>query len=379
MPRMPLTARQLNRATLARQLLLRREPLGVVDAVRRIVAIQAQEPASPYIALWSRVAGFDPAELDAAFASHSVVKASLIRITLHAVHADDYPVFHNAMAALLRASRLQDARFEPSGLSIADVDRLLPDFIRSVTRPHTVAELEARLVEQLGEPRERLWWALRTLAPLMHVPTGGPWSFGPRASFVAHPTILPPERQDESIRWLVRRYLEGFGPASVQDVAQFTRLRVAAIRDAIRGLGGELVTLDGPDGAELFDVPGGLRPPEDAAAPPRLLPMWDSALLAYADRSRVIAPDDRKIVIRQNGDLLPTLLVDGYVAGVWRPVEGGIEATALRPLPDDAWEGIAAEARSLVAFLAGRDPKVYRRYNHWWRTLPSADVRVLPG
>jgi hypothetical protein len=376
---MRLTPRQLNRATLARQLLLRREPLDVVDAVRRIVAIQAQEPASPYIALWNRIAGFDPAELDAAFADHSVVKASLIRITLHAVHADDYPVFHNAMAPSLRASRLTDTRFEPSGLSIADVDRLLPDFIRSVTRPHTVAELEARLVEQLGEPRERLWWALRTLAPLMHVPTGGPWSFGPRASFVAPPTILPPERHGASVRWLVRRYLEGFGPAAVRDVAQFTVLRVPVVREAIRELGDELVRLDGPDGAELYDVPGGLLPSEDAAAPPRLLPMWDSVLLAYADRSRMIAPDDRKIVIRQNGDVLPTLLVDGHVAGVWRPVEDGVEVSAFRALSDDAWEGITTEARSLVAFLAGRDPKVYRRYAHWWKTLPNTEVRVLPG
>lgn len=376
---MPLTARQLNRATLARQLLLRREPLDVVDAVRRIVAIQAQEPASPYIGLWNRIAGFDPAELDAAFADHAVVRASLIRITLHAVHADDYPVFHNAMAPSLRASRLNDARFEPSGLSVADVDRLLPGFIRSVTRPHTVAELEARLVEQLGEPRERLWWALRTFAPLMHVPTGGPWSFGPRASFVAPQTILSPERQVESVGWLVRRYLEGFGPASIRDVAQFTILRLPVVRDAIRALGDELVRLDGPDGAELFDVPGGLLPPEDVAAPPRLLPMWDSVLLAYADRSRVIPPDDRKVVIRQNGDVLPTLLVDGYVAGVWRPVDGGIEASAFRRLSDEAWDGLAAEARSLVGFLAGRDPRVYRRYAHWWKTLPSADVRVLPG
>jgi Winged helix DNA-binding domain len=107
--------------------------------------------------------------------------------------------------------------------------------------------------------------------------------------------------------------------------------------------------------------------------------MWESILLAYADRSRVISPELRKLVIRQNGDVLPTLLVDGFVAGVWRPVEGGIEATAFRPLSDEAWTGLNAEARALVAFLAGRDPKVYRRYSHWWKTMPSAEVRVLPG
>jgi len=102
--------------------------------------------------------------------------------------------------------------------------------------------------------------------------------------------------------------------------------------------------------------------------------MWDNILLAYMDRSRVIPPDYRKLVTRMNGDVLPTLLVDGYVAGVWRPVEGGIEATAFHRLPDSAWEGLASEARSLVAFLAERAPDVYRRYDHWWAKLPSARI-----
>ena len=105
--------------------------------------------------------------------------------------------------------------------------------------------------------------------------------------------------------------------------------------------------------------------------------MWDSILLAYADRSRIIPPDYRPLVTRRNGDVLPTLLVDGYVAGVWRPVEDGIEATAFHRLADDAWEGLEAEARSLLALLAGREPTVYSRYAHWWNQLPGAEVRVL--
>jgi hypothetical protein len=108
--------------------------------------------------------------------------------------------------------------------------------------------------------------------------------------------------------------------------------------------------------------------------------MWDSVLLAYADRSRVIPPEYRAAVTRRNGDVLPTLLVDGYVAGVWRPVESGIEATAFHPLDDDTWAGLAEEAGALVAFLAGREPAVYRRYRHWWdKGLPAAETRVLPG
>lgn len=107
--------------------------------------------------------------------------------------------------------------------------------------------------------------------------------------------------------------------------------------------------------------------------------MWDSILLAYADRSRVIPSDYRRLVVQSNGDVLPTLLVDGYVARVWRPVEGGIEATAFHRLADEAWEGLAAEARALAALLADREPRVYRRYDRWWTALPKADVHVLPG
>ena len=148
---------------------------------------------------------------------------------------------------------------------------------------------------------------------------------------------------------------------------------------ALRDLAGKIEELEGPDGSTLFDVPEGQRPPEDTVAPPRLLPMWDSILLAYFDRSRVIPPDYRQVVIRRNGDVLPTLLIDGYVAGVWRPVEGGIEATAFHRLDDEAWEGLAAEAVALVAFLAGREPVVYGRYARWWSTLPRNEVRLLPA
>jgi Winged helix DNA-binding domain len=375
---MRLTARRLNRATLGRQLLLGREWLDAAEAVRRVVALQAQQPASPYIALWNRLAGFDPADLDAAFAGQAVVKATLIRITLHAVHADDYPAFHNAMLPSLRASRLTDRRYTSSGLTTADADALLPQLLELASRPRTKAEIEELLTARLGAPNPRAWWALRTFAPLLHAPTGGPWSFGARSSFVAAPSQLPPERQPESVRWLVRRYLEGFGPASVQDVAQFSLLRRPVVRDALDALGADVERLEGPDGAELFDVTGSPLPPEDTPAPPRLLPMWDSILLAYADRSRVVPPEHRRLVARNNGDVLPTLLVDGHVAGVWRPVEGGIEATAFHPLPEQAWTGLAAEAAALVAFLSDREPMVYRRYAHWWSALPSAEVRLLP-
>ncbi len=177
---MRLTARQLNRATLGRQLLLRREPLDAVEGVRRVVALQAQEPASPYVALWNRLAPFDPAELDAAFAAQAVVKAQLLRITLHAVAADDYPAFHEAMEPTLRGARLYDRRFRSEGVSIDDTMALVPDLLAFTTTPRTNREVEAWLEARFGEPKPRIWWALRQYGPFVHAASGGTWTFGPK-------------------------------------------------------------------------------------------------------------------------------------------------------------------------------------------------------
>ncbi|MBT2451295.1 AlkZ family DNA glycosylase [Streptomyces sp. ISL-43] len=382
---MRVTARELNRSTLARQLLLGREALGVTDGVRRVVALQAQQAASPYLALWNRLADFDPATLDAAFTGHEVVKSTLMRITLHAVHADDFPAFREAVQPGVRAARLGE-RFTVSGLTAEDADALVPELLAFADRPRTAAECQEWLERRLGAPpKPGAWWGLRQYAPLLHAPTAPPWSFGERPSYIASrygtTRAVPanPEASEESLRTLVVRYLEGFGPASAADVAQFSLVQRARVRKALRDaeLSGALQRLEGPAGEELFDVPGGPLPDGDTPAPPRLMAMWDSILLAYSDRGRVIPPRYRGLVTRVNGDTLATLLVDGYVAGVWRPAEGGVEATAFHPLPEEVWERIAAEARSLTAFLADRDPEVYRRYGHWWGKLPSAETRLL--
>ena len=375
-----LSPRQLNRATLARQLLLERAPLGVVEAVHRIGAVQAQEPASPYLALWNRVAGFEAAELDRAFAEGSIVKGTLMRVALHAVDAADYPAFHEAMQTTLRAARLHDRRFKRTGLSSADADALIPEVLAFAAEPRTNAEAEAWLDERLGEtPKPGVWWALRQYGPFLHAPTHGPWSFGPRPSSVGAPEPLRAgsPAPDEAMPMLIRRYLEAFGPASVQDIAQFGLIHVPLVRAGLASLADELIPPRGPNGTELFDVPGGPLPAEDLPAPPRLLGMWDSTLLAYRDRSRIIPPEYRRRVLQSNGDTLPALLVDGYVAGVWRPVDGGIEATAFHALPDEAWAGLEAEARTLLAFLRPREPIVYSRYARWWAALPAHAVRVL--
>ncbi|MFE4335917.1 winged helix DNA-binding domain-containing protein [Streptomyces sp. NPDC056831] len=375
-----ITARELNRASLSRQLLLERDQLTIPDAVRRVVALQAQHPASPYLALWNRVTGFAPAELDAAFAGRAVVKATLMRITLHAVHAEDYPVLRAAMQPTLYASRL-GFRFADAGLTPADADELVPELLAFARRPRTSAQMQAWVEKRLGvEKKDGAWWGLKAYTPLHHAPTDTPWSFGLRPSFVAAGTgPIPAGRavDPHALRTLILRYLAGFGPASVADVAQFAMVQRAPVREALRALDGAIEQLQGPDGGALFDLPAASRPPADTPAPPRLMAMWDSILLAYADRSRVIPPAYRPLVIRRNGDVLPTLLVDGYVAGVWRPVDGGIEATAFHSLSTATWDGLAAEAQSLRALLSDREVEVYSRYHHWWAKLPETEVRML--
>jgi winged helix DNA-binding protein len=374
-----LTARGLNRATLARQLLLEREPLDPVAAVRRVVALQAQEPASPYLALWNRVAGFDPEALHRAFNEQRIVKAQLFRITLHAVAADDYPAFHEAMQPTLRSARLNDRRFRSEGVSIEDTEALVPDLLEFTATPRTNADVEAWLEARFGAPKPRIWWALRQYGPFVHAAAGGAWTFAARPSYVGALEQGRPGDPDASVRHLVRRFLEGFGPATIQDIAQFSTILRPPIQAALRSLADGLVRHEGPNGETLMDVPDGVVPDDDVPAPPHLLGMWDSALLAYTDRTRIVPAEFRTLVMRKNGDVLPTLLVDGSVAGVWRPVDRGIEATAFRRLEADAWDGLEREARGLLAFLAERDPRPYGRYAHWWAELPRGDVRILDG
>ncbi|HEY5980295.1 MAG TPA: winged helix DNA-binding domain-containing protein [Microlunatus sp.] len=378
---MRLTERQLNRTLLRRQLLVEREPVGVVQAVRRLVGLQAQQAAAPYVALWNRIAGFDPAELDAAFAQHRIVKATLLRITLHAVAADDRPVFHRAMVPTLRAARLGDARFTRTGLTSAEADASVADLLTFLAEPRSNAEVDTFFVGRFPDlPETSPWWALRSYAPLIHAPGAHPWSFGHRPSYLAAPapsTASEAVDAEAAMVELARRYLASYGPATPADLAQFSTLYRPPAKQAFADLSDELVEHTGPDGKPILDLAGAVLAEEDLEAPPRLLGMWDNALLAHTDRGRLIPAEHRPTVIRRNGDVLPMLLVDGYVAGVWRPVERGIEATAFRRLPAAVWEGLAAEADSLTAMLADREPLVFGRYGHWWKTIDGAQVKVL--
>jgi hypothetical protein len=371
-----LSARDLNRATLARQLLLAREPLPAAEGVRRVLALQAQEPVGPYLALTARLEGFAPEDLDAAYAAGAVARSTLLRMTIHAVSAEDYPTLYGTMHKRLRGARLGDPRFTKTGVPAAAALEALPELLEHLTVPRSKDEIDDWLGERLGVRHERVFWALRSFAPFWHVPNGGPWSFARGHAFRAAPEPMR-EPWEEAAAAALRRYLRAFGPATVKDFARFTLLTREMAREAVAAAGDTIVGYEGPDGSELFDVPGAPLPDGDTPAPPRLLPMWDSALMAHEVPGRLLDDGLRPLVVKRNGDVLPTVLLDGRVAGVWRPAERGVEVSAFRKLTRDEWDGLAAEAERLAP-LAERGPLLHARFLNWWRGLEVAEVRLLP-
>lgn len=365
-----LSAAQLNRATLARQLLLGRSELPALDAIEQLAGLQAQEPASPYIALWARVRAFRGEELDQDFRDRRVVKATAMRVTLHALSAPDFAAFWPAIADTIGLFRQRSMSWPADAMPL---DELVAHALDYATEPRTnvqMRDFSARLARAEGD--REAWRGVRLSAPFVHVPGHEPWSFGPRPTVAAGASwlgtdFLPPEA---GLDHLVRRYLRAFGPASIADVGRWTRIVRGRITQALDRLGPELRTFRDESGRLLHDVLDGLLPPDDTPAPPRLLPMWDSMLLAYDDRDRVMPERHRSDVVRTNGDYLPTVLVDGRVAGVWRAVAaGGRTSIVVEPfeeLPPAARVALEEEAESLARFVEGREPEVYRRYTNRW-------------
>ena len=371
------TRNALTHETMVRQGLASRRPVGVTDAVRSVLALQAQEPAAPYLALWNRIDGFDPTDLDRALVDGAIVKASLFRFTLHAVAANDIPWARAAMQRRVRDAGYHDV-LDDMGLTAERVDDLLERLSTVMAAPHDNSAVErmlAELVPESGDPA-RLWSALRVVGAFRHAATSGPWSFGRRPAFL--PCTVAADDEAAAIAELVRRYLAAFGPATVVDMAQFTILKRSTLREVIASMS-DVVAVAGPDGSQLLDVFGG-DPPQDAEMaplPPRRLGMWDSVLLAYEDRSRVIPDEHRPHVIRRNGDVLPTVLVDGLVRGTWRASTDAIEVRAFEPLDDATLDDLDHEARDLRRLLSDREPAVFSRFGRWWDRLPDGPTITI--
>jgi hypothetical protein len=338
-----LSLRELNRALLARQLLLERRKLSVQAAVERICAIQAQWPQSPYIALWTRLIGFRKEQLTRALEEKRVVKSQLFRITLHITSAQDYPYY--------AAAWLPAARDTTPGVTTEKLDELSALVQNAAMKgPVTQAEVE----ELAAEGMRGFRWRTRTLAPLLHLPPSGTWSHYGRVqlrAMQAHLGVELPAREDGA-EHLVKRYLAAFGPATQQDLLRFAGVRVGDVRAGLDRL--DLRTFRDDRGRVLLDLPRTPLPDGDTPAPVRFLPKWDSSLLGYAppERTRILPEKYRPRVIRKNGDVIPTVLVDGFVAAGWNvDRKGKLEIAPLRRLTKAERAEIDAEGERLVEFF----------------------------
>lgn len=349
-----LSLRALSRATLARQMLLEREAVCAVDAVGRLAGMQAQEPRPPFVGLWTRLDGFERKQLDEAIASHHVVRATLMRATLHLLPASDYWLYRSALEpALVAAFQGVAAKFA-EGL---DLDEVLAVARTELSEPRNFKELTAALVDAFPGVDERApRYFTRTSLPLLMVPgEEDRWGFPRTPRFE-----LAEERlgKGKNVRGaggeLVRRYLAALGPASVADFATWSGIRKPA--DLFEEMRDELMVFAGDKRRELFDLPDAPRPDADVPAPVRFLPGFDNLVLGHADRRRIVSEEHRPLLTPgRNLRVKATLLVDGFVAGTWKADRKGKKATlALEPfvkLTKKARKELAHEAEALLGFL----------------------------
>ena len=337
-----LTLRELNRATLARQRLLDRKRLSPKAVIERLVGMQAQSPKAPYIGIWTRTTGFRKEALERELARGNIVKATVMRQTLHLVSRRDY--------ALLRATLSETnfpwesavaKRFAPAVRTLADGGQVTTaDALAYIERKYGLTGVEAR----------RAWRGARVRAHLLPRYQSALWNAGPDSRYVP---MDEPEALDatEARAEILRRYLAAFGPASRRDIVAWSMMHVPEISRALERVE-PLIRFRDERGRELLDVPRAPLPDPDTPAPVRFLPKWDNILLAWADRTRVLPERYRKAVIRMNGDVAQTFLVDGFVAGSWRVTEGRVVTEPFAPLPRSVSGELDDEASRLEAFLA---------------------------
>lgn len=347
---MLLSRRSLNRALLRRQLLLERSRIDTSEAIEHLVGLQAQTPHSPYIALWSRLADFDPERLSALMEDRKVVRAHLMRMTIHLLTAGDClalrPLFQEMMIRRLAGT--------PFGRNTAGLDlQQLLDHARRLLeeQPRNRAEL-GRLLGKRWPKRETesLAYAVSYLFPLVQIPPRGLWGRTGRPTWATAEAWLG-RRLDENPDpdELLLRYLSAFGPASVADAQAWSGLN--GLRDVADRLRPRLRTFRDERGRELLDAPDTPMPDADTPAPVRFLPDYDNVLLGHADRSRIFGDRHHRSLIGR-----PTVLVDGFVAASWKAVRGKKRAGALvvepiEKLQKKHHDAIEEEGRRLLELL----------------------------
>lgn len=316
-----MSRRALGRATLARQHLLERTSADPATVVHDLVGLQAQNPLDPYLALWSRVADFDPATVAELIVARQLVRMVVMRGTIHLLTGEDAAALRTLTQPVLDAEIARHSEFAPQLVGV-DVGQVVAWARPRLAEPMTTGELRAVIAAEFPDlPAAALAYACRCHLPLVQVPPRGVWgrtgvvTLGELGAWLAGAA----ERVRSmtcTIDELIIRYLRAFGPATVADATAWCRL--TGLREVFDRLGGSLVTVRGEDGRELFDVPDGPRPPADVPAPVRFLPEYDNVLLSHADRRRFM-PD---VPLPPGGPVRGTVLVDGTVAAIWRATRG---------------------------------------------------------
>jgi hypothetical protein len=338
-----LTLRELNRALLARQLLLERKRLSAQAVIERLVGMQAQWPSAPYVGIWTRATSFRRATFERELARGTVIKATAMRQTLHLVTPRDYALVRSAMSETNYPWETPQAKaMAPALRALAAADGPISNAqgVEHIEREHGLSGVAAR----------RAWRAARISAHLLHHHETALWHARPEGRFVA---LDEPEPHDptEARAELFRRYLAAFGPASRRDMVQWSMMHVPEIQRALDLLG-PLRRFRDEQGRELLDVARAPLPDADTPAPVRFLPKWDNILLAHADRTRILPEEHRKKVIKMNGDVAQTFLVDGLVAGTWRADDGRVVVEPFEPLSRSTRAEVEEEAAQLEEFLA---------------------------
>ncbi|MET8760345.1 winged helix DNA-binding domain-containing protein [Lentzea sp. NPDC004782] len=345
-----LDRRAINRATLARQLLLRRHDLSVLEATEQLVGLQAQLPFPPYIGLWARLEDFDRDELSKLILDRQIVRSSLMRYTMHLVTTPDLLWLRPLLQPVL--DRAQKGFFgrETQGLDLGEIAAHGRKLLNG--KALTQVQLREAMSERFpGRDPLSLAYSVQYLVPLVHVP---PWGKGGSVpSTLAEPFVDGKFAKEADPKRLVRRYLAAFGPATVKDLQAFSGLTFMA--KVFKEMGDELEVLTADTGQELYDLPGAPRPDGDTPAPVRFLPEYDNLMVSHFDRSRVMDDDIRKKVCVGAG-IAATLLVDGFVRGIWKLKEqkktATLTLTLFKPLSKKDLKAVEKEADGVLRFAA---------------------------
>ncbi|MGW1679861.1 winged helix DNA-binding domain-containing protein [Saccharopolyspora sp. NPDC002376] len=348
-----LTQRQLNRATLHRQLLLHRSEKSPIEVVEHLVGMQAQAPFPPYFGLWTRLTDFQPDDLAQRLLDRSVVRIVLMRGTVHLVSAEDCLQLRPLVQSFLNRNVHSNTehRGEFAGLDYTE----LTTFGRKLLdeQPRTAAQLRPLLAERWPDRSPAaLAFAVRNLVPLVQIPPRAIWGQSGQPVYATAETWLGRQlAESPPLGEVLRRYLSAFGPASVADMQTWSGLR--GLKDVVREL--DLRSFRDDNGRELLDLPDAPLPDPELPSPPRFLPPFDNLLLSHQDRSRVMSPEDRKRLFSVKNAVLPgTILVDGFLHGTWQITRkrdtAALHITTYRELPDADAEALVAEGLRLLDF-----------------------------